>query len=141
MIELKEALIGRHNIKNVWFSLKKDSSQISYNDIKPGMVVEVTDKKRGTTTRYISVSYKDCVLDVVDLESFNRTDLVLLTPRDTDTGFSFWSLKDFKRMFPSHYMWPNAVYISNVWMTDIDTKRLDVDELRKEFKRTVNQLD
>ena len=141
MIELKEALIGRHNIKNVEFSLKKDSSQISYNDIKPGMVVEVTDKNKGTATRYISVSYKDCVLDVVDLESFNRTDLVLLTPRDTDTGFSFWSLKDFKRMFPSHYMWPDTVYISNVWMTDIDTKRLDVDELRKEFKRTVNQLD
>lgn len=141
MIELKEALIGRHNIKNVGFSpLKKSSSQISYNDIKPGMVVEVTDKKRETTTRYIGVRYKDCVLDITD-DSTNGTDLALLTTRDTDVGFSFWSLKDFKRMFPSHYMWPNVVYISNVWMTDIDTNKLDVDRLRNVFKRTVNTLD
>lgn len=141
MRQLKEALIGSHNIKNVGLSpLKKDSSQISYNDIKPGMVVEVTDKKRETTTRYIGVRYKDCVLDVIDDDS-DRIDIVLLTPRDTDVGFSFWSLKDFKRMFPYHYMWPNDVYISNVWMTNIDTKKLDVDALRKVFKRTVNTLD
>lgn len=139
MRQLKEALIGRHNIKNVRLSpLKKNSSQISYNDIKPGMVVEVTDEKRDTTTRYISVAYKDCVLDIVDTD---RIDLVLLTPRDTDVGYSFWSLIDFKRTFPGHYMWPEHVYISNVWMTDIDTKELDVDALRKVFKRTVNTLD
>lgn len=140
MINLREALIGSHNIKNVGLSpLKKNSSQISYDDIKPGMVIEVTDKKRKTTTKYVSAQYKDCILDITD-DATNRTDLVLLTPRDTDVGFSFWSLKDFKRMFPYHYIWPNDVYISNVWMTDIDTKKLDINELRNAFKRIVNQL-
>lgn len=142
MIGLKEALIGSHNIKNVVFRpLKKEGSQISYNDIKSGMVVEVIDKKREITTSYISASYKDCDLDFINFESADKDGLVLLTPRDNYSGFSYWSLKDFKRKFPYHYVWPNDVYISNVWMTDIDTKRLDADALKDIFKRIVNQLD